>query len=291
MRVAVCAVVGRPSSGKSSLINCICGQKISIVSAVPQTTRNRIRAIYTNERGQLIFLDTPGYHASSKKINLRLIEIARESLAEADLILYVVDTSRPGAEEEHLICELVKPLASKTVVACNKIDLKTAQLAASQAFIASHFQPLAFRAVSALSGEGKEGLLDQLFAYAKEGDLLYPEEFYTDQPVEFRISELVREQVFKYTRQEIPHSSFVEIADLQFKDEGQTLWVRGFICVERESQKGIVIGKKGELIKKIVASAMALAQEIFPYKVELDFRVRVRPRWRRNDKLLKKLIY
>lgn len=291
MRVAVCAVIGRPSSGKSSLINSICGKKVSIVSAVPQTTRNRIRAIYTDGRGQLIFLDTPGYHSSQKKINLHLIEIARDSLVEADLILYVVDTSRPAAEEEQLICELVKPLASKTVVALNKIDLKTAQLAASQAFIASHLQPLAFTAVSALNGEGKEGLLDQLLAHAKEGDLLYPKEFYTDQPVEFRIAELVREQVFKYTRQEIPHSSFVEIADLQFKDGGQTLWVRGFICVERESQKGIVIGKGGALIKKIVASAMASAQEIFPYQVELDFRVRVRPRWRRDDKLLKKLIY
>ncbi|MBN2353547.1 MAG: GTPase Era [Spirochaetales bacterium] len=290
MKSATVSLVGRPSSGKSSLVNALCGGKVSIVSPVPQTTRNRVRGILTEERGQLVFLDTPGFHLSEKKINLRLQGVVRESLGESDLSLYVVDVSRPEGEEERAVRALLAHHVARLVLALNKIDLAADRGAAALAAARSAFPGAGAAAVSALSGEGREALLAALFAAAPEGDLMYPPEYYTDQDPGFRIAELVREQVILRTAEEIPHAVYVEIADLEMREEGRELWARGFICVERESQKGIVIGRKGEKIRDIVSKAQAAANGLFPYRVTLDFRVKVRPRWRRDDLLLRKLI-
>ena len=290
MKSATVSLVGRPSNGKSSLVNLLCGGKVSIVSAAPQTTRNRVRGILTGERGQLVFLDTPGIYLSEKKINLRLQGVVRESLADSDLALYVVDVSRSEGEEERAVRALLTPRVAPLVVALNKIDLAADRGAAALAAARVAFPEAAAVAVSALTGAGKDPLLDALFAAAPEGELMYPAEYYTDQEPGFRIAELVREQVILHTEEEIPHAVYVEIADLEMHDDGTELWARGFICVERESQKGIVIGRKGEKIRDIMAKAQAAARDIFPYKVSLDFRVRVRPRWRRDDNLLRKLI-
>ncbi len=290
MKSATVSLVGRPSSGKSSLVNLLCGGKVSIVSAVPQTTRNRVRGILTEARGQLVFLDTPGFYLSEKKFNLRLQGVVRESLAESDLALYVIDVTRPEGEEERSVRALLAPHAGKLVVACNKIDLAADGGAAAVAAAKTVFPQAAAAPVSARTGAGRNGLLDALFAAAPEGEAMYPDEYYTDQEPGFRIAEIVREQVILHTAEEIPHAVYVEIADLEMHNEGTELWARGFICVERESQKGIVIGKKGDKIRDIMTKARATVNEIFPYKVSLDFQVRVRPRWRRNDNLLRKLI-
>lgn len=291
MKSALLSAIGRPSAGKSSLVNLITGHKVSIVSAVPQTTRNAVRGICTEARGQLVILDTPGFHLSEKKFNARLKDVLRGSLEDIDLVLYVVDASRPPGEEEQAICAFLRPFRAKIVLVVNKIDLAPGGADAARAFVSETLGEVPACGVSARTGAGREALLDLIFSLAPEGEALYPEDFFTDQEPAFRITEIVRERVIAHTREEVPHSVYVEIADLEMQDEGRTLWVRGFICVERESQKGIIIGAGGEKIKSIVREAQAELGTIFPYKVALDFRVRVRPRWRSNDALLKKLIF
>jgi GTP-binding protein Era len=291
MKSAVITVIGRPSAGKSSLVNMISGHKVSIVSGVPQTTRNKIRAIYSDERGQLVFLDTPGYYACEKKINLLLQHVMKESLEEVDLVLYLVDLSRSAGVEEQALIDIVKPHSAKLAVVFNKIDLESSHRSETVSLFENALGALPSCRVCALTGEGREELLKLLFGLSPEGEILYPREFYTDQEPAFRIAEIVRERVIANTREEIPHAVYVEIADMEMNAENTQLWVRGFICVERESQKGIVIGEKGSKIRAIMDEARAIVREIFPYAVALDFRVRVRPRWRRDDLLLKRLIY
>ncbi|MCX7788087.1 MAG: GTPase Era [Spirochaetes bacterium] len=285
---AVVAIVGRPSAGKSTLLNHFCGQKVAITSPVPQTTRNRIRGILTTARGQLIFIDTPGYHKSEKKFNLYLKNLVEQTLQEVDIVLYVIDTSRAPGEEEELIAERVSTFQGPILIALNKIDIKPTFIEQIEMFLTLRLpKALRFR-VSATTGEGIPQLIQVLFDIAPEGDLLYPEEFYTDQDPSFRIAEIIREKAVWETRQEVPHSLYVEISDLEQRENG-SLWVRAFLIVERESQKGILIGKGGSKIKTIRLLAEKELVEIFPYPVYLDLRVKVDPKWRQNDKLLTKL--
>lgn len=285
---AVVAIVGRPSAGKSTLLNSLCGQKVAITSPVPQTTRNRIRGILTTSLGQLIFIDTPGYHKSEKKFNLHLKNLVEETLQEVDLILYVIDTSRQPGEEEELIAQRVSTFQGPILSALNKIDVKPTFLEQVEMFLTLRLPKASRFRVSAMTGEGIPLLTQALFDAAPEGDLLYPEEFYTDQDPDFRIAEIIREKAVWETRQEVPHSLYVEIADMEKRDNG-SLWVRAFLVVERESQKGILIGKGGSKIKTIRLAAEQELAEIFPYPVHLDLRVKVDPKWRQNDTLLTKL--
>jgi GTP-binding protein Era len=273
------------------LVNTLCGHKLSIVSNVPQTTRNKIRGIYTSEEGQLVFIDTPGYYNSEKKFNLRLQGVMQEALEETDLVLYLIDVSRAPGEEEYALLEIVKQVKEKLVVALNKIDIAGRARDEITALVKKTVGECAIVETSALEGTGKERLLRVLLLAAPEGEMLYPADYYTDQEPGFRIAEIVREKVIANTREEVPHAVYVEIADMEMRENDTRLWVRGFICVERDSQKGIVIGRDGEKIRLILREAHAAISGIFPYAVELDFRVRVRPRWRRNEALLKRLIY
>jgi GTP-binding protein Era len=285
------AIVGRPSVGKSTLLNKICGEKVAIVSKVPQTTRNAIRGIVNREQGQLVFVDTPGRHASEKKFNKKLMEVSSRALDECDLVLYVLDASRaPGAEEDE-VASLLEPLAEKTVVAVNKMDAPGADFKRAKDFISQKLPTLADTrclSISANTGEGMEGLLNVLFSLAPEGKPFYDEEYYTDQDVGFRISEIIREQAINRLRQELPHSLYVDIADMEFKEE--KLWVRSFIIVERESQKGMVVGKGGEMIKAIRLAALKDLKKIFDWKIDLDLRVKTGKDWRHNDNTLHRII-
>jgi len=291
MKSATVALIGRPSSGKSSLVNLLSGHKVSIVTPVPQTTRNTIRGIYSEARGQLVFLDTPGFFNSEKKFNLHLQAVMREATLETDLILYVIDLSRPPGEEEKALADMVRPYAERTVVAYNKVDLPTRAVEACEGLVAEISNSLPSVRVSARTGSGLEELVQRLFERAPEGPLLYPTDYYTDQEPGFRIAEMIRERVILHTREELPHAVYIEIADLEMHDEGNELWARGFICVERESQKGIVIGRGGEKIRAIMREATAELEALFPYRLSLDFRVKVRPGWRNNSHLLEKLIH
>jgi GTP-binding protein Era len=298
------AVVGRPSVGKSTLVNLLCGEKVAIVSAVPQTTRNAIRGIVNRPAGQLVFVDTPGRHTSEKKLNKKLMETADRAVEGAELILYMLDASRAPGDEEKSIAEFLLPLGVERLVAViNKTDMHGADPAAAEEFLREHFPTLpssrCFK-ISALKNEGAEDLLRCLFEMAPEGEPFYPEEYYTDQDLNFRIAEIIREKAINRLREELPHSLYVEVADAELRDienpptadeaEKQKLWVRAFIITERESQKGMVVGKGGEMIKAIRQAAQKDLNRIFDWKVELDLRVKTSKDWRHNDKVLRRLI-
>jgi GTP-binding protein Era len=278
---ALVAIIGRPSVGKSTFMNAATGEKVSIVSPVPQTTRNAVRGIVNTPRGQLVFVDTPGYHASEKKFNLHLQALVRAQLEDTDLVVYILDASRKCGEEEELTAALATAHRDKLVIAVNKIDLASANTLQIEAFIAAHFSE--FPRVIAMSAEKNihiDEVLDALFDIAPDGEALYPPEYYTDQEVDFRIAEVVREQAITRLYGEIPHAVCVEVADMEMQREGKTLWARAFLCVETESQKGIAIGKGASMIKTIRVESIKALRKIFPYRVDLDLQVKVRKNWR-----------
>lgn len=285
LQVGSIGVIGRPSTGKSSLINRICGHKVSIVSPVPQTTRSRVRGIMTREQGQLIFLDTPGLHLSDRKLNRVLREVALSVAGEVDVLLLVFDAGRRFGPEDHAVLAAASGFSGPRVAVRNKADLNTPGGAAGamertirQAGIDA---PLP---VSALTGAGVEALVARLLALSPPGELHYPADTYTDQSPDFRVAEVVREQVFARTFAEVPHALFVEVVDLEPRPAG--LWVRAAICVERPSQVGIVVGRGGAGIAAIRRGAEAELGAIFGRRVAVNLRVKVRKKWRRNDDLL-----
>jgi len=292
-KVGFVAVVGRPSVGKSTLVNRLCKEKVAIVSSVPQTTRNAIRGIVNTSEGQLVFVDTPGRHYSEKKINKRLRDISDQVISESEIMLYVLDASRPTGLEEEEVAKHLLAFSEKTIVAINKMDSPSAHYEEYHIFLQKNLPLIPEDRIFKISAKRKEGLeplLSALFSMAGEGEPFYPEEFYTDQELNFRISEIIREKAINRLYEELPHSIYVEVADAELRDEGKRLWVRAFIITERESQKGIVVGSGGEMIKAIRLSAQKELNKIFDWKVELDLRVKTSADWRQNDKILKKLL-
>ncbi len=290
MKSACVCIIGRPSSGKSSFLNYICGRKVSIVTPVPQTTRNRVRGIYNSKAGQLVFIDTPGFHLSEIKFNLHLKGLVLKTLRGSDIVLYLIDLSRPPGKEELTLMELLKSFRENLVIGLNKIDMGENYLEIIKRQILIIFPEARLHIISALTGKGLPEIIKEIFYLAPEGEKLYPEEYYTDQAPEFRIAEIIREKAIIHTRSEVPHSLYVDLCDLEMKDQDRLLWVRGFIYVERESQKGILVGKNGVKIKNIVRESEEELKDLFPYTIKLDIRVKVKPKWRKNDNLLKKLI-
>ncbi|MDR2363557.1 MAG: GTPase Era [Spirochaetaceae bacterium] len=294
-KAAFVAVVGRPSVGKSTLVNLLCGNKVAIVSPVPQTTRNAIRGIINRPQGQLVFVDTPGMHVSEKKLNQRLLDVANRSVEESELVLYVLDASRiPGAEEEAIAGRLSSPSCmERTLAVINKMDAPEADFQRIRNFLDEklpRLSPSRCFQVSALKNTGVEAVVECLFDIAPPGEPFYPEEYYTDQDVSFRIAEIIREKAINRLRQELPHSIYVEVADTELTDGEKRLWVRAFILTERESQKGMVVGKGGEVIKAIGMEARKDLNRIFDWKVDLDLRVKTAKDWRHNDRLLRRII-
>ena len=287
---AFVAIVGRPSAGKSTLLNALCGAKVSIVSSVPQTTRNTIRGIVTKPEGQLIFVDTPGYHISDKKLNLRLGELVRQSLSEVDLILYVIDALREPGKEEEAIIELLSKETRRIVVAINKIDHPDARPLFIEEFVIPRLPGAQRISISASQRTNLDSLLGALFTLAPEGPLWYPQEIYTDQEPVFRIGEIIREKAILHTRDELPHAIAVEYRESSQRADG-VLFARFDILVERDSQKAIVIGKKGSIIKLIREEAEADLKELFDYPVKLQLQVTVDPDWRKSDSMLARMIF
>lgn len=290
MKASFVALVGRPSTGKSTFINQVCGEKISIVSSHPQTTRNRVRGIYNSKEGQLVFVDTPGFYQSEQRFNLHLKGLLLSTLKDVDQALYLLDVSRRPGEEERELLELLAAFKGPLIIALNKIDIKKNYRDDYLELIKDKLEQVSIHEISALTGSGVDSLAGVILLTAPNGEPFYPLDYYTDQSPEFRISEVVREKAINLTRQEVPHHIYVEVADMEMHNQGTQLWARIFICVERDSQKGIVVGKKGELIRNIVQQATEELNNLFPYQVKLDIRVKVRPKWRKNEHLLKKLI-
>ena len=281
-------LIGRPSTGKSSLINRICGHKVSIVSPVPQTTRSRVRGILTREGGQLIFLDTPGLHLSERKMNRVLRDVALSVAAEVDVLLLVFDAGRPFGGEDQAVLQAARAFPGPRLAVRNKVDLDlsgtTAGTMTKAIGAAGIDKP---HSVSALTGAGVDTLVDRLLELSPPGELHYPADVYTDQSPDFRVAELVREQVFARTHAEVPHALFVEVLDLEPRPRG--LWARATIWVERPSQVGIVVGRKGAGIAEIRRGAQAQLRAIFGRNVELDLRVKVRKKWRHDAAVLRQL--
>ena len=294
MNSGVVTIIGRPSAGKSTFLNTASGEKVSIVSSIPQTTRNAIRGIVNTTNGQIVFIDTPGYHKSEKKLNLKLQEIAKTRLEEGDAVLYLIDLSREFGEEEKNICSLLIPLQNKTVIGLNKADLKSSKTELVKKELLSLLpdipQERIFQ-ISALKDEGINEILSLLIELLPEGEALYPEDIYTDQDVVFRITEIIREQAILHTREEIPHALYAGVEDAEMRKNGKELWVRAFLYVEKESQKAMLIGKGAAVIKSIRIKSMAELRKIFPYKVQLDIQVRVNKNWRQKDRIIQKISY
>ena len=291
MKSATVSVIGRPSSGKSTLVNTICEMKVSITSPTPQTTRNKIRGIYTDQRGQLVFTDTPGYHLSDKEINKRMQDVTVSALKDSDMILYVIDGKRKGGKEEEAISLMIKKAKVPTVVAINKTDiLSKEEMEESKNFVSSRLSSVPILFISAKNDEGVDEVLIELFKNAKEGELLYDENQYTDQDLEFRISEIIREKTISTLSDELPHAIFVDVSDLEWNEETRTVWIRAFINVERDGQKGFIVGKGGSGIKRIGTEARKEIKTIFPGStVRLDLQVKTAEKWRQNSIVLDKV--
>lgn len=291
MKSATVSVIGRPSAGKSTLVNTICEMKVSITSPVPQTTRNKIRGIYTDQRGQLVFTDTPGYHLSNKEINKRMQEVTVSALEDSDIILYLLDGTRAAKKEEETIADMIKASKRPVICAINKSDILTENNIEDMKFFLSERLPNAPVCLcSAKDDEGVDEVLIELFKVAKEGELLYGEDQYTDQDLEFRISEIIREKAMAKLDDELPHVIFVDISDLEYDPENNHVWIRAFINVERNGQKGFLVGKGGENIRRIGTEARKEIRRIFPGStVRLDIQVKTAEKWRNNSIMLDKV--
>lgn len=291
MKVATVSVIGRPSSGKSTLVNTICEMKVSITSPVPQTTRNKIRGIYTDQRGQLVFIDTPGYHISEKEINKRMQEVTISALSDSDIILYVLDGTRCAKKEEETLVGMIKKANVPVVCAINKKDILTKNnIEDSEFFLSENFPSSAICLCSAKDDDGIDELLIEIFKLAKDGEMLYSPEQYTDQDLEFRISEIIREKAMQKLSDELPHVIFVDVSDLEYNADKNHVWIRAFINVERDGQKGFLVGKGGENIKRIGSEARKEIRRIFPgSSVRLDLQVKTAEKWRTNSIALDKI--
>lgn len=291
LKCATVTLIGRPSSGKSTLVNTICEMKVSITSPAPQTTRNAIRGIYTDQRGQLIFTDTPGYHLGGREINRRMQEITVSSLDDSDVVLYLLDATRSRGAEEDAIISMLEKVKVPVVAVINKADiLSDEETSEAEEYIRSGLPSAVILKASALNDEGVDEILIELFRFAPYGQLLYPEESYTDQNLEFRISEIIREKTINLLSDELPHVIYVEVADIEYDEEAGSVWVRAFIVTEREGQKGIIVGKGGENIKRIRKESFKEIRRIFPSsRLNLDLRVKAQNKWRNNQATLDRI--
>lgn len=289
MKSGFISIVGRPNVGKSTLMNMVIGKKVAIVSDKPQTTRNRIQGIYTDEGGQIIFVDTPGIHKPKHLLGEYMVKVSTRSLDEVDLIYYMTDVTRPFGGGEKFIIDQLKESSVPVFLLVNKIDLVSEE--AINDFIASFNSHMNFAEIipmSATLGTNIPTLIEKTFTYLPEGPLYYPEDDYTDQPISFIAAELIREKVLTLTRDEVPHSIAVEIEEFKNKSEGK-VYLRAVIYTERDSQKGIIIGKNGQMLKAIGEEARKDIEAMIESSVYLDLWIKVKKNWRDSEKNLQQL--
>jgi GTP-binding protein Era len=279
------AVVGRPNVGKSTLVNRLIGEKVAIVSDKPQTTRNRILAVLNRPDGQVVLFDTPGIHKPMHRMNERMVEAALSSLGQVDLALWVVDVTEEYGPGDRYVKEALARSGKPVLLALNKIDLipKPKLLP----LIDQYRRLLDFVEViplSALGGDNVDVLGERLVAHLPEGERLYPEDFLTDQPERFFVAEMVREQILRHTREEIPYSTAVVVDS--FKEGEPLVRIEASILVERPSQKGILIGRGGAMLKAIGSAARREIEAFLGTKVYLGLFVKVREGWREDQAVL-----
>jgi len=286
------ALIGRPNVGKSTLMNQLIGQKIAITSNKPQTTRNRIQTVYTEERGQIIFLDTPGIHRAKNKLGEYMVNVAERVLMKVDVILWLVEpTTFIGAGERH-IAEQLSRIHTPVILVINKID--TVKKEEVLAFIDAYRKILDFAEivpVSALKGLNKDTLIDVIYQYLPYGPMFYDEDTVTDQPMRQIAAELIREKALKLLDEEIPHGVAVSVDSMKQRLKGRIWDIEATIVCERDSHKGIIIGKGGGMLKKIGSAARYEIEKMLESKVNLKLWVKVKKDWRDSDFLMRNFGY
>ncbi|GIO13372.1 GTPase Era [Cohnella xylanilytica] len=283
------AIVGRPNVGKSTLMNQVIGQKIAIMSDKPQTTRNKIHGVYTTDEAQIVFLDTPGIHKPNSKLGDYMVKSAQSALSEVEAVLFLTDVSEELGGGDRYIIEQLKKIDTPVFLVLNKIDKVHPEelLPIIEKFSKLHsFAEIV--PVSAIHGSNVSALLETLTRYLPEGPMYYPADQVTDHPEQFVCAELIREKILQLTREEIPHSIAVEIESMGTQDNG-VVQIGAVIYVERSSQKGIVIGKNGAMLKEIGKLARQDMERLLGSKIFLELWVKVKEDWRNRESVLKSL--
>ncbi|MBZ4686803.1 MAG: GTPase [Clostridia bacterium] len=284
------AIIGRPNVGKSTFLNNVIGQKIAIMSDKPQTTRNKITGIYTTEEAQLVFLDTPGLHVPKHKLGEYMVGVVHKTLKEVDAILYMVEAgSGYGPGDKHIINTL-QEIKTPVFLGINKIDKFPQEVVLEEiAAWKERYNFCDIVPISALEGTKVEALLHSIIEVMPLGPKYYPDDMVTDQPEKQLISELIREKILHFTREEVPHSIAVSVDYLE--TEAELLKIFASIYTERNSQKGIIIGKGGSMLKKIGQAARKDMERLLGSKIYLDLRVKVKQNWRKKEKFLRDFGY
>jgi len=286
------ALMGPPNAGKSTLLNRLLGAKISITSRKPQTTRNRILGVVHRPAAQLVFIDTPGVHLAQKPLNVRIVEVALSALSDVDVVLLMADAQRPDPQAETFLLARLSEARKPVVLAVNKIDGLASPLVLrrlgewSQRFTFEHILP-----ISALHGTQVDNLLQVLESMLPEGPPFYGEDMLTDSAERFIVAELIREKVFRLTGEEIPYAAAVTVDTFKDVHQGKTVHIRATIHVERDSQKGIVIGRDGSKLKQIGQAAREDIERLLNNRVYLELFVRVQKNWTRDTRALRKFGY
>ncbi|MCR4740103.1 MAG: GTPase Era [Lachnospiraceae bacterium] len=284
------AIIGRPNVGKSTLMNKIIGQKIAITSNKPQTTRNRIQTVYTDDKGQIVFLDTPGLHKQKNKLSQYMVKAAKSTFSDADVILWLVEASDHIGGGDRAIAEELKDIKTPLVLVINKAD--TVKHDDMYGIIDTYKDLCDFNdivPVSALKGDNIQELISVIFEYLPYGEPFYDDDTVTDQPVRQIAAELIREKALKCLSEEVPHGIAVTIEKMQ--DAGRIVNIDAEICCEKDSHKAIIIGKKGSMLKKIGSAARFEIEKLVEKQVNLKLWVRVKKDWRDSDMLLKNFGY
>ncbi len=287
MKAGFVSFLGRPNAGKSTLLNRIVGQKLAIVSDKPQTTRTRVVGVKNYPDGQVVFVDTPGVHKPTHRMNVRMVDVALEAMRDVDVLALVVDVSVTLGTGDRFLLDLVKGVKTPAILVLNKVDL----IAKARLLpIIDHYRKahpfVEFVPVSAADGTNVPELEALFLEHLPEGDPLYPPDYLTDQTDRFFVAEIVREQVLQSTHDELPFSTAVVVDRFEEGEEGEIMQLYCTILVERESQKPIVIGKGGAMIKQIGTAARAELQQFFQRRVYLDLHVKVKSEWRDDTRLL-----
>lgn len=282
------ALVGRPNVGKSTLLNNLVGQKVAIMSNKPQTTRNRIQGVYTAEEGQIIFLDTPGIHKPHHKLGDYMVRTAINTLQEVDVVCLLVDATEPKGTGDQFVIDQLRKVKTPVFLLINKLDAVPKEKLLE--IIESYKDTYPFQEIipiSALKGDNVEKLRNLIFEQLPEVPLYYPADQVTDHPERFIVAELIREKVLHLTREEVPHSVAVEVEQMEYRDEKDMLVIHAVIYTERASQKGILIGKNGEMLKEIGKRARFDIERLFGSKTYLELWIKVKEDWRNRDVMLR----
>jgi len=279
------AIAGAPNAGKSTLLNRLLGEKLSITSRKPQTTRNKILGVVHKPSCQMIFLDTPGVHVTNSALNVKMVDIALSTFGDADVLLLMIDVSDPDTPSEEYLVKKLTNIRKPIILGLNKIDaVKNVELPAIREHWAGVFPFKAIIAVSAKHGDGVDELLAEIEKHLPHGPALYPEDTLTDLPQRFFTAEMIREKVFRLTGQEIPYSAAVTVD--AFSEKGDLVKIHATIHVERDSQKGIIIGKGGSKLKQIGEDSRMEIEKFLEKRVYLKLFVRVQKNWTKDSKAI-----